>query len=80
MLPDFRYVAIAADGVVENEVCPVFSARAVGPVRADRDEIMDYTWVPWQQLRAAAEFGWAISPWAAEQVPLLDAEGVGHRS
>ena len=80
VLPDFRYVAIAADGVVENEVCPVFSARAVGPVRADRDEIMDYTWVPWQQLRAAAEFGWAISPWAAEQVPLLDAEGVGHRS
>lgn len=77
VLPDFRYVATAADGVVENEVCPVFSARAVGPVRPDPDEIMEFTWVPWPQLRTAAEFGWAISPWAATQVPLLDAEGVG---
>ncbi|MDY6997904.1 MAG: isopentenyl-diphosphate Delta-isomerase [Actinomycetota bacterium] len=78
VLPDFRYVAVAADGVVENEVCPVFCARAVGPIRADRDEVADYTWVPWDHLCTAAELGWAISPWAARQVPLLAAAGVGH--
>lgn len=77
VLPDFRYVAVASDGVVENELCPVFCGRAIGPVRADPDEIMDYTWVPWQQLRTAAEFGWAISPWAVKQVPLLSAAGIG---
>lgn len=77
VLPDFRYVAVAADGVVENEVCPVFCARAVGPVRADRTEVMDYTWVPWEQLRTAAAFDWALSPWAVKQVPLLHDAGVG---
>lgn len=75
VLPDFRYYATAADGVVENELCPVFCARAVGPVRSDPDEVMDYEWVPWGHVRTAAELTWAISPWAAEQIPLLDATG-----
>lgn len=79
VLPDFRYHAVAADGVVENEVCPVYCGRAVGPVRADADEVMDYAWVPWAQLHAAARLPWAISPWAAEQVPLLEAAGIGRR-
>lgn len=78
VLPDFRYYAVAADGVVENEVCPVFCGRAVGPVRPAPDEVADHVWVPWAQLRTAAEFGWAISPWATEQVPLLDKAGIGH--
>lgn len=77
VLPDFRYHAIDAGGVVENEVCPVFCARAVSSVTVDPDEIMDTTWVAWDQLRAAVQLPWAISPWAAEQVPLLDVAGVG---
>ncbi|MGZ8802008.1 MAG: isopentenyl-diphosphate Delta-isomerase [Mycobacterium sp.] len=77
VLPDFCYHAIDADGVVENEVCPVFCARAVGAVAADPDEIMDTAWVTWDQLCAAAQLPWAISPWAVEQVPLLDGAGVG---
>ena len=79
VLPDFRYHAVAADGVVENEVCPVYCGRAVGPVRADADEVMDYAWVPWAQLHTAVRLPWAISPWAAEQVPLLEAAGIGRR-
>jgi isopentenyl-diphosphate Delta-isomerase len=77
VLPDFRYHAIDAGGVVENEVCPVFCARVTGSVKADPDEIMDTTWATWDQLRAAAQLPWAISPWAAEQVPLLDDAGIG---
>lgn len=77
VLTDFRYHAVAADGVVENEVCPVFFARATGVLQPDPAEIMDYAWVPWDQLRTVAAFGWSISPWTVEQVPLLDAAGVG---
>lgn len=73
VLPDYRYRAVAADGTVENELCPVFRATAAGPVRAAPDEVMDHTWVSWRDLRAAAELRWAISPWAAEQVPLIEA-------
>lgn len=80
VLPDFRYHAVASDGVVENEVCPVFCGRAVGTVNPDPAEVMDSAWVPWEQLVAVARFGWAISPWAVEQVPLLEAAGVGRRN
>jgi isopentenyl-diphosphate Delta-isomerase len=71
VLPDYRYRATAADGTVENELCPVFSALAAGPVLPASDEVMDHTWVSWGELRSAAELSWAISPWAAEQVALL---------
>ncbi|MEW5811377.1 MAG: isopentenyl-diphosphate Delta-isomerase [Actinomycetota bacterium] len=76
VLPDFRYYAVATDGVAENELCPVYCGRAEGPVRADPDEVMDYEWAPWEHAVTAARLGWAISPWAAEQIPLLDAAGI----
>ncbi|MGX9790709.1 isopentenyl-diphosphate Delta-isomerase [Mycobacterium sp. MMS18-G62] len=73
VLPTFRYRAVAADGTVENEICPVFCATTSGAVRPVPDEVMDHTWVSWEDLRAAAELSWAISPWAADQIRLLDA-------
>lgn len=72
-LPDFRYRATAADGTVENEICPVFVARTASAVDPAPDETMDARWVPWRQARAAATLDWAISPWAVTQIPLLDA-------
>ena len=72
-LPDFRYRAVAADGTVENEICPVFVARCDGAIQADPDEVMEWMWVSWVQLRAAADLPWSISPWAIQQVRMLDA-------
>ena len=76
VLPDFRYRAEAADGTVENEVCPVFCARVDGALAPVPAEVMDLTWVPWDEIRAAAALDWAISPWAQTQVPLLEAAGL----
>lgn len=76
VLPDFRYRAVAADGTVENEICPVFWARVEGPIAPVADETMDHRWVDWDELTAAAALPWAISPWAVEQVPLLAAAGL----
>ena len=73
VLPDFRYRAVAADGTVENEICPVFCARADDSVRPAPDEVMDYRWVPWRDIRQCAGLPWVISPWAVEQIALLDA-------
>ncbi|MCP2257749.1 isopentenyl-diphosphate delta-isomerase [Streptoalloteichus tenebrarius] len=72
VLPDFAYRATAPDGTVENEVCPVFRATAAGEPVPNPDEVVEWRWAPWSEL---AELGrvapWAISPWAAEQLPLL---------
>ena len=55
VLPDFRYRAVAADGTVENEICPVFCARADDSVRPAPDEVMDYRWVPWRDIRQSPD-------------------------
>lgn len=76
VLPEFRYRAVAPDATVENEICPVYCARATGEVWPADDEIMDSRWASWQELRAAAQLPWLISPWAAQQIPLLDDVGL----
>jgi isopentenyl-diphosphate delta-isomerase len=76
VLPRFRYHAVAADGTVENEWCPVFCARTLHSVEPAADEVMDSRWVTWQELRTAAQLPWTISPWAVEQIPLLESDGL----
>ena len=74
VLPDFGYRAVDASGVVENEYCPVFSARVhpESAVRANASEVMDWRWAAWDDLTQAVRLApFAFSPWAAEQVPLL---------
>jgi isopentenyl-diphosphate delta-isomerase len=74
VLPDFRYEAVAADGVRENEFCPVFTARAAVDPTPEPSEVAEWRWVDWAAFCAVAETApWAVSPWAAEQVPRLRA-------
>ncbi|MEY9214485.1 isopentenyl-diphosphate Delta-isomerase [Thermobifida halotolerans] len=73
VLPDFRYRAVDASGVVENEVCPVYVAATEDEPQPDPAEVMDWRWVDWQAFVDMAETAsWSISPWAAEQAVLLD--------
>ena len=73
-LPDFRYVATDAAGVVEREICPVYTARAQGDVLADPDEVAEYRWVDPGPLAAAVQATpWAFSPWLTLQLPALAA-------
>lgn len=74
-LPDFAYRATDASGVVENEVCPVFTA-VVDPAGAaptpDPAEVEEWRWVPWADAAQLARSApWAISPWAALQLAQL---------
>jgi isopentenyl-diphosphate Delta-isomerase len=83
VLPGFSYRAVAADGVVENELCPVFFAHLDGGgepvVAADPAEVAEWRWVSWPAFRTVAVTApWALSPWAAAQVPRLPDED-GHR-
>lgn len=74
VLPRFRYRA-EQDGVVENEMCPVFVGSAGGPVSPDPDEVGEARWEPWRAFRAAVLDGSrSVSVWCREQVAQLPAD------
>jgi isopentenyl-diphosphate delta-isomerase len=71
-VPDFRYRAVDASGIVENEICPVFTAVLDGSLAPSPDEVMDFQWVePARLIEAVASTPWAFSPWLTLQLPLL---------
>jgi isopentenyl-diphosphate Delta-isomerase len=72
MLPGFRYRAVMPNGVVENEMCPVFVASTSDDLAPNPDEVDDAAWVDWSVFRAGVLDGSReISPWCREQVELL---------
>jgi len=69
---DFRYRAVDASGIVENEICPVYTAEAAGPLQPNPAEVMDLAWVRPQDLAAAIIHApWAFSPWLVLQAERL---------
>ncbi len=68
-LPDFRYRAIDASGVVENEICPVFTARATTDPQPAADEVAEWAWLDPSDVRVAvAAAPFAFSPWLGWQL------------
>ena len=69
VLPDFRYRAVDASGIVENEVCPVFRTTVdVDPDPAP-DEVAEWAWIHPGDLREAVEAApFAFSPWLVLQL------------
>jgi isopentenyl-diphosphate Delta-isomerase len=77
VLPDFRYRAVDASGIVENEICPVFRAVAVSDPVPAPDEVAEWAWVPEERLRAAVEAApFAFSPWLGWQLAALPAHAL----
>lgn len=73
-LPRFRYTAVMANGVRENELCPVFTATTRSEVRPDPEEVEEARWVPWAEYRDAVLAGEReVSPWSVTQVGELAA-------
>ncbi len=69
VLPDFRYRAVDASGIVENEICPVYRAVTADAVNPSPDEVAEWEWVDPQSLRdAVAAAPFAFSPWLALQL------------
>lgn len=69
VLPTFRYEATGANGVRENELCPVFTALATSEITPDPSEVADVAWVRWSALRDEVCAGERdVSTWCAAQV------------
>ena len=64
MLPSFRYRA-ELNGIVENEICPVFIAFSDQDPKANPEEVESIKWIPWQTFVQQAESGQSdYSPWS----------------
>ncbi|MBS2538527.1 isopentenyl-diphosphate Delta-isomerase [Catenulispora sp. NF23] len=74
VLPDFRYRAVMPNGIVENEICPVFQATVAPGITPspDPDEVGEYRWIPWAEFSSQVLSGaFEVSPWCRLQVQEL---------
>jgi isopentenyl-diphosphate delta-isomerase len=72
VLPDFRYRAADASGIVEYEVCPVYTATISGDLDPVASEVAEWEWVDARTLLSAVDATpWAFSPWLTLQLPAL---------
>ena len=61
------------DGVVENEICPIFVARTNDQVMPNPSEVEEYLWLSWPEFKAHIEANKnSYSPWCKEQVKILE--------
>ena len=76
VLPRYRYRAPAFAGVVENEFCPVYVARATSAPDPNPDEVQDTAWVAFADVvDAAAVDDDRWSWWCKDQAPRLERSG-----
>ncbi|CAN5458951.1 isopentenyl-diphosphate Delta-isomerase [Microbacterium sp.] len=82
-LPLFRYRAVDASGIVEYEVCPVYTARTSDEPILNPLEVTEAKWVdPGDLGTSLSATPWAFSPWLvlqAEQLHLFGSEPVLQR-
>lgn len=70
---DYRY-KFKKDGVVENEICPVFMGRAKGKINLDTNEVADYKWMNWNDFKKELliDKNGKWSEWCKEEVVFVD--------
>lgn len=72
VLEDFRYRAVDSGGVMENEICPVFTAQIIGDPKPDSQEVIEWSWVqPESLVQSVAHTPFVFSPWLRDQFQLL---------
>ncbi|WP_198587083.1 isopentenyl-diphosphate Delta-isomerase [Glycomyces xiaoerkulensis] len=78
-LPTFRYRA-ESNGVVENEICPVYLCRIDGDPAPAPEEVSRFAWIDWSEYVARARRADSdLSPWTRLQVEQLRRWGLAER-
>lgn len=70
ILPQYRYRATAADGTVENELCPVVRAESNAALAIEPAEVGAAFWCDWPDCRSMSQSADA-SPWFRDQMAML---------
>jgi isopentenyl-diphosphate Delta-isomerase len=76
VLPEFRYRAVAPNGLVENEICPVYVTALTSDPVPDPAEVVEWRWVEVADLvTAMGATPFVFSPWMLLQIDELLAHG-----
>ncbi|WP_232847724.1 isopentenyl-diphosphate Delta-isomerase [Occultella kanbiaonis] len=76
VLPEFRFRAVGAGGMVEDEVCPVLFAYSDQIPTPNPDAVMETQWVRMEDVGNLIRVApWALSPWMVQQLNELAATG-----
>jgi len=68
----YRY-AFSRDGIMENEICPIFIGYSESMPHPDPDEVDSISWISWPDFLSAIERDVDdYSPWCKEQARLID--------
>lgn len=72
MISPYRYQFADANGIVENEICPILVGHADSDPHANPDEIGGWKWMPWQEFLADSKNNpQKYSPWCIEEAAIL---------
>lgn len=78
VIPNYRYRA-EMNGIVENELCPVFIGFTEQEPRPNTDEIASIRWIYWQDwLQEVEKNAEAYSIWCREETKLLETNDTLH--
>ena len=69
---DYRY-SFTKDGVMENEICPIFTGFFHGTVQPNKDEVQSVQWIDWYDwIKATRQFPERYSPWCIEETQIMN--------
>lgn len=69
---DYRYRVADAQGIVENEICPVFIGITTDEPQPKPKEIAAWRWVEWEWfLKEIVSNPQPYSPWCKEEAPYV---------
>jgi isopentenyl-diphosphate delta-isomerase len=69
---DYRYRFADANGIVENEICPILTAYTDDIPVPDADETEEWKWITWNALREDMKQNPHLySPWSREEAVII---------
>ncbi|CCK80861.1 isopentenyl-diphosphate Delta-isomerase [Desulfobacula toluolica] len=70
-ISDYRY-CFSKNGIVENEICPIFSGYYDGDVQPNQEEVESVKWIDWEAwVDETRRFPHRYSPWCIEETGIM---------
>jgi len=70
-ISDYRY-CFSKDGVMENEICPIFVSFYDGQIIPNHKEVQSTMWIQWDEwLKETLKYPDRYSPWCVEETGIL---------